>query len=272
MTMEQPFTIPKYAKIVYTTNTKFERFIAIGDTHGCFTDLQNLLQKLKINYDNDFVVLTGDFMDRGPEVFELCQFLFNNQNKIHTVLGNHDEKHVRYRKHLKLNISNPDYKIPTQFNPEQISDHVKLSDETVQWIADLPSMLVFQHTNITVIHAGFVPYQTRYLTETLTHTRFINKDTETPVCCKIRNGTYIQPLNSVIWTEYYKEPNRVIFGHEPVEEPTIKNNCYGIDTGCVFGNKLTAYVENMITSKEEFVSVKSSIDKPTNSCYTVKHD
>lgn len=64
--------------------------IAIGDTHGRFSEFKQLLLKLNFNYDEDEIILLGDLVDYGPEPFEIIFELLKMKNFI-CIKGNHDE-------------------------------------------------------------------------------------------------------------------------------------------------------------------------------------
>ena len=104
--------------------------LVIGDIHGCFFELQALLDKAGLN-DGDSIVSLGDFVDRGPETPQVLDLLQNSSNA-RALMGNHEHKHVRAaRGELSLAIS------------QKIS-HQQLGDvyaDAVAWMARLPLFL-----------------------------------------------------------------------------------------------------------------------------------
>ena len=89
--------IPKYQPIVYLPTKCCERLIAIGDVHGCYEELGELWGLIKPTI-RDCVVFLGDLVDRGPysnKVVGFVQFYQDRIKYVYSVLGNHDEKHVR---------------------------------------------------------------------------------------------------------------------------------------------------------------------------------
>ena len=63
---------------------------AVGDIQGCFLELKKGLEEINFNPKKDFLWITGDLINRGPESLEVMNFVFENKNSIHLVLGNHD--------------------------------------------------------------------------------------------------------------------------------------------------------------------------------------
>ncbi len=69
------------------------RKIIIGDIHGCFYELQCLLDKIGPNKDDE-IISVGDFVDRGPSSLEVVKFFRQNQNTV-AIKGNHERKHSK---------------------------------------------------------------------------------------------------------------------------------------------------------------------------------
>lgn len=76
----------------------------IGDIHGCFTELQELLDKAGI-LDDDLIIALGDIVDRGPDSAQVLDFFSNNPSRL-SLMGNHERKHVRGARHeVRLALS-----------------------------------------------------------------------------------------------------------------------------------------------------------------------
>lgn len=67
--------------------------IVIGDIHGCFDELQELLAKVAAT-SSDVIVSVGDLVDRGPEPGRVVEFFRTTPNTV-VLMGNHERKHVR---------------------------------------------------------------------------------------------------------------------------------------------------------------------------------
>lgn len=77
----------------FTINTTGRDF-AVGDIHGCFTDLQAALAVVGFNREVDRLFSVGDLVDRGPECEQVCDWLAKPW--FHAVRGNHDDFAIRY--------------------------------------------------------------------------------------------------------------------------------------------------------------------------------
>ncbi len=76
----------------------------IGDIHGCFTELQELLDKAGI-LDDDLIIALGDIVDRGPDLVKVLDFFCNHPTRL-SLMGNHERKHVRGARHeVRLALS-----------------------------------------------------------------------------------------------------------------------------------------------------------------------
>jgi serine/threonine protein phosphatase 1 len=81
----------------------------IGDIHGCFTELQELLDKAGIA-DDDRIIALGDIVDRGPYTPQVLEFFCNSTSRL-SLMGNHERKHVRGARHeVRLALSQISHK------------------------------------------------------------------------------------------------------------------------------------------------------------------
>ena len=62
----------------------------IGDVQGCFKELLKLTKKIKFNPLKDTLIFAGDLVNRGPQSLEVLDFCLKNKKSIKVVLGNHD--------------------------------------------------------------------------------------------------------------------------------------------------------------------------------------
>lgn len=222
-----------------------KRTIIVGDVHGCLDELKALLDKVKFSPGSDRLIVAGDLVDRGPDSAGVVRFVRENGE---CVLGNHEAKLMRRWRHHQRKLREPNYKIPMKPSEDQEATLARLSMEDVSWLSGLPAFIDLPEHNILVVHAGVIPGQevARQPVEVLTMVRFISEKNHRmqPL---IMPG-FRQPNGSVYWAEVYDGKRDVVFGHNVVgrEAPQTwagKNgsgSCYGIDTGCVFGGRLTA--------------------------------
>ncbi len=78
--------------------------LVIGDIHGCYDELQSLLDKAGLTEDN-LIVSVGDCVDRGPETPAVLKFFQEKPNAL-LIMGNHERKHVRANRH-EVELASP---------------------------------------------------------------------------------------------------------------------------------------------------------------------
>jgi bis(5'-nucleosyl)-tetraphosphatase (symmetrical) len=248
--------VEKYAVVKEVDPSDFDRLIVIGDVHGCYDELLSLICALSPQ-ERALTVFVGDLIDRGPDsrsVVRLVRSLVmdDHYSNVLCTLGNHEEKTIRYRYHTLNKQRDPNYRMPMKpFHPVRQAEHDELSNRYLAWMAQLPA--VVRVGNRLITHAGIMPMPLSVQpTKAMIRTRYVHKDTGKMLGM---GPGFSQPPDSVPWDEAYQGADRVIYGHIVYQEPRIHNNCYGIDTGCVFGGRLTAYVEDLKTGVVDFVSV-----------------
>ena len=227
--------------------------------HGCFDELMDLFIAAKVDH-GDRVILAGDLVDRGPNSLEVVRYA--KTCGIEAVLGNHDEKHVRLRRHLKKRDAQPGYKVPMRpFTPSRQAQHDLLSDDDVAWIASLPVFLRFKdgEKDWLVVHGGMLaerPVEEQD-PKIVIRCRWVEAETGYSIS---KSDPTVVPAGAVFWTERWKGPESVVYGHNvfPDRKPRYDRHgdvtCVGIDTGCCFGGTLTAAVFTG-TGMPELVSV-----------------
>jgi len=205
------------------------RTIVVGDIHGCYDELMDLLEKAEFGED-DRVVAVGDLVTKGPKSREVLE-LFMTDARFTTVIGNHD---LALRR--KWNGEDID------LNSAQKETHKELKGEKDAY-ASFFNRLPFTIDLDThmVVHAGLRPNVELYSQTTgdLTRLRTLGGDRES------EDGTP--------WYHVYYGEKVVLFGHWPAPEPRRGKKAIGLDTGCVYGYNLTAYV----IDTDEFISVRA---------------
>ena len=217
------------------------RTINVGDIHGCLDELQRLVHLCDVRVD-DRVVILGDMIDRGPDPIGVVHFV--RDHRWEAVLGNHEEKAVRWRRREveqdKTGRANP-MRPPGSTRREQWN---ALTDEDIRWMSRLPFTLDLGNGWIAV-HAGFedVPMNVQR-SDKLLRTRYLDSFGEF-----LSLGKIDPPPNSRLWAEVWRGPQSVVYGHHvhSFGDPRVdvKPNgvrCVGLDTGCVYGGRLSAMI------------------------------
>jgi len=195
----------------------------IGDVHGCYHTLMNLVDKLPKDADLIFV---GDLCDKGLYTKEVIEFVKSNNYRC--VLGNHDV-------HMKLNLENALHGIDSTWSKNKmfagdatVNSYKKATrlivKEHIAWLKSLPQYI--EIGNFLITHGFALPFYKSKLKKREFYMR-VNR---------ISNTTY----NQFYEKDYEKYDIINIFGHDAFNEVLVGKNYYGIDTNCKNGNKLTA--------------------------------
>ena len=223
-----------------------QRFIFIGDVHGCKEELQELLSKVEFKQGEDDLIFVGDLVDRGPESPGVVKMA--RQLGARSSFGNHEDKHARWRVwEDKIRSGNASKNPMRRFDDDRLAEHNALDDDDIAYINAMPK-LIRPNPNWIVVHAGFestgVPPDEQSRS---TICRVRNVDANGRMATNNKNPL-IDVAGSVPWAVQWKGPENVVYGHavHSLEYPRIDHHdgyiCYGIDTGCVFGGHLTALV------------------------------
>lgn len=233
-----------------------KKIVCVGDPHGCLEELKELLEKINYDPSEHDVIIAGDNLDRGKFSVETLRFVKKMGFKC--VFGNHEEKHVRYYKHRMKQKEDPKYKIPMRHPGKYMDVQMGLNDEDVAFMEAMPSYYLLEN-NWIVVHAGLEPFKTleEQYRDRMCRIRYISKETFKTLSL---TSELLQPPNSIFWTELYSGPYNVIYGHNvhSLSDPNIEVRpsgikTVGIDTGCVFGGRLSAF----ILPDEEVVQIQS---------------
>lgn len=224
-----------------------KRTIVVGDVHGCVDEFQALVRHIGYRPGVDRLIVAGDLVDRGPDSAGVVRYAMSIGAE--AVQGNHDAKLIRRRGHIQKAIANPKYRNPMYPDSDQEDTIARLTEDQARWLGELPYYISLPEFNALVVHAGFAPGVSldRQSKEIMTMVRYISLDTHKML--PLAMPGFRQPDNSVFWANVWDGPQDVIFGHTVVGRQWIRDwdgvaggRCYGIDTGCVFGGRLSAMV------------------------------
>lgn len=205
------------------------RTIVVGDIHGCFDELTDLLDLIKLQKD-DRVVAVGDLITKGPKDREVLD-LFISDGRFSSVVGNHDRA---IRQKLRGE--------PVRLTKEERQTLVGLDADRKRYATYLRSLpYTIDLGPYLVVHAGLRPGVAldRQMASDMTEIRTMGADPSR------RRG--------VPWYRVYQGPPTILFGHWPAKIPHRGPNAIGLDTACVYGGRLTAFV----IDTEELVSVNA---------------
>lgn len=228
-------------------------FDVVGDVHGCLPELLALLERLgyavrktDTGYDVGHLagrkpVFVGDLCDRGPDTPGVLRLVMDlaDRGAAYCVAGNHDDKLLRWLQGTPVKMSHGLAQSAEQLDrePPEFRDRVR------EFLSKLPTHLVLDGGWLVVAHAG--------LTEDM-HGRTSGKERAFALYGDTtgESDEYGLPVRRD-WAANYRGRASVVYGHTPVATPGWVNRCACLDTGCVFGGRLTA----LRWPEREFVSV-----------------
>jgi polynucleotide kinase-phosphatase len=215
-------------------------FDIIGDIHGCFRELCMLLRKLGYAVDEDKyiaipptnrrAVFLGDLCDRGPQNVDVLRLVMGmvRSSSAYCIIGNHDDKLLR-----KLCGSDVQMTHGLDVTFEQLTEQGDgFVAEVKTFLECLDCHYIFNNGRLVVAHAGLIEeYQGRDSRKVRNYCMYGESTGEV-------DGNGIP--ERVQWANDYSGNALVVYGHTVVSEIENFNNTICIDTGCVFGRKLTS--------------------------------
>ncbi|MGH7132032.1 MAG: polynucleotide kinase-phosphatase [Phycisphaerales bacterium] len=259
-------------------NLKHEHgpFDIIGDLHGCYDELIELLGKLgwgvvqrvgepegacDVKFagmpeahrprqtevdgtgDTRKLVFVGDLVDRGPKTPAVLRLVMNlvGEGKALCVPGNHDVKLLRSLRGKNVQITHGLAESLAQLGAET----EEFRKQVATFIDDLVSHYVLDDGRLVVAHAGMKESMQGRGSGAVREFALFGETTG-------ETDEFGLPVR-YNWAGEYRGKPAVVYGHTPIPEPEWLNNTVCIDTGCVFGGSLTA----LRWPEREFVSVKA---------------
>ncbi|MET9081759.1 polynucleotide kinase-phosphatase [Streptomyces sp. NPDC004237] len=209
-------------------------FDIVGDIHGCASELESLLAKLGyadgVHPDGRTAVFVGDLVDRGPDspgVLRRVMSMVGSGNAL-CVPGNHENKYGRYLKGRKVQHTHG----LAETIEQMAGESEEFTKQVREFIDGLVSHYVLDGGKLVVCHAGLPEkYHGRTSGRVRSHALYGDTTGET--------DEFGLPVRYP-WAEDYRGRAAVVYGHTPVPEASWLNNTICLDTGAVFGGKLTA--------------------------------
>jgi serine/threonine protein phosphatase 1 len=198
-----------------------KRTFVIGDIHGCLGMLRKLIDRIQWDPSRDRLIFIGDYIDRGEDsrgVIDFVLSLKQDSPNVQCLIGNHEQMLIDY-----LSGDDPQTYILNGGGATLMSyDRVRRNKEDslipsshLEFLSSL--LLMVELDDYYIVHAGFRPH-------------IPIEDQELFDMIWIRNEFLLSQ---------YDFGKVVIFGHTPFNNPVVMKNKMGIDTGAVFGNRLT---------------------------------
>jgi serine/threonine protein phosphatase 1 len=196
------------------------RIFAVGDIHGCFDKLLALMDLVKIDLRHDTLIFVGDYIDRGPNSKEVVDYLIN--------LGKHT-----------------DHAIFLKGNHEVMLEDYLNGTQSLMFIANGGDTTIESYHKHGGRGKDLVPPEHRlFFRNLLTHHTtadyiFVHGGLRPNIPFEEQNVWDMLWIRDQFIYSDFDFGKRVVFGHTPFREPLVMDNKIGIDTGAVYGNKLT---------------------------------
>lgn len=197
-----------------------ERIFIIGDIHGCLGMLKRLMDKIDWRPDRDRLIFLGDYIDRGEDSRGVIDFILKISQiskGVECILGNHETIFLDFLsgRDMKTFLANGGAPTLQSYRNGPWDEGSMIPREHLAFLRSLRPWVELE--DYYVVHAG------------------------------LRPGVELagQDLDDLVWIRepfIYSEHDfgkRVIFGHTPFSEPLVMANKIGLDTGAVYGNRLT---------------------------------
>lgn len=200
------------------------KYFAIGDIHGCINLLESLWDKIEPDFDRekDTLLFIGDYIDRGPDSREVVDFILDLKKKVNIIClkGNHEQMLLTYH----LYNSYKDFYLMNGGSSTVMSYGLVKSDSG-------------KRMNIPPEHLDFfrtlLPYH-----ETEDYI-FVHAGLKPGYPLKLQDQTDMIWIRSEFIDSDYDFGKKIVFGHTPLPRPLLTAGKIGIDTGAVYGGKLT---------------------------------
>lgn len=199
------------------------RIIAIGDIHGCHEELALLLRRLDPQPD-DQLILLGDLVNRGPDSLKVLDLA--RAHRAIALLGNHELRLLEHRRSGGQ----------TKLKETDAATLAALRPEDWDFLEAMPLTHHLPEINTVFVHGGFLPGQPwfKQTADVVTRVQVVDREGRPRKRAECPEG--------VLWADLWSGPPFVVYGHIPRPDLYKLKWSVGIDTACVMGGHLTAYV------------------------------
>jgi hypothetical protein len=205
------------------------RTIVVGDVHGCRAELEALLDRVAFA-SGDRLVFVGDLLARGPDSLGVLDVV--RRTGAIVVRGNHEQKLLDWRERRIAWMHGKAAKGPRGALGKMHKD-LAMALRPVDWtlLTTSPVSLDLPEHALRVVHAGVMP-----------GVPFEAQKPETMMRLRTVRAAGARGERSVLWGSRYQGPPHVVFGHNAAPGLQLHPWATGLDTGCVYGGRLTAMV------------------------------
>lgn len=198
-----------------------ERIFIIGDIHGCLGMLKRLMRKIDWHPGSDRLIFLGDYIDRGEDSSGVIDYIIEisrDSEKVECLIGNHEASFLDFLSGTDVRtflVNGGETTLESYRRRADLDRGLDIPQGHFHFLKNLKPWIELEE--YYVVHAGFRP------------------------------GVALQDqcLEDLVWIRdifIFSEwdfGRRVIFGHTPFSQPFVMDNKIGLDTGAVYGNRLT---------------------------------
>lgn len=240
-------------------------FDIIGDIHGCADELEDLLSRLGYEQcetgqedgawgkecfahtEGRKAVFLGDIVDRGPRILDSLRIVRNMVLAGHAlcVPGNHEIKLIRKLQGRNVQVTHGLDRTLAEIEELPEDEKNEFKNELLTFLDGLIGHYVLAGGRLTVAHAGMREEMQGRGSGAVRQFALYGETTG-------ETDEFGLPVRHD-WAAEYRGSSTVVYGHTPIPEPEWINRTVNIDTGCVFGGRLTA----LRWPEKEFVTIKA---------------
>ncbi|MDX1671229.1 MAG: metallophosphoesterase family protein [Balneolaceae bacterium] len=212
-----------------------QKYIGVGDIHGCAESLSAMLEKLE-EYSDRTIVFIGDYIDRGPDSKRSVDLLlkFREDHDCIFLRGNHEQMLLDAHQIGDFSLWMMNGGRVTLNSYDTDVHDFDISDSHMEFYRQ--TRMYYDTENYFFVHAGLKPYKT--------------------IRESIENG---EDVESFLWERSHLDApetaweKTVVFGHTPKRSPFEREKMIGIDTGCVFRTMGYGKLTSVLLPEEEYI-------------------
>ncbi len=197
-----------------------KRTLFIGDVHGCYEEMMQIIEQFHYTPGEDSIYFTGDLINKGPNSLKAVETVQKNAFK--SVLGNHEDWLLNW-------IQTPQelWTEKQKRSAELLEDPIRIAEIVKEW------PLWIDTSNALLVHAGIEPGK-KNLDD-------MNKNTILTIRTWDGCGENLNNPEDPAWFECVSWPKTIVFGHWAKMGLVQKPGFCGLDSGCVYGKFLSAF-------------------------------
>ncbi len=265
------------------------KYIVIGDVHGCIDELKALLIQNGFKIDKGIIdafssdksiILLGDFIDKAnhKKIAQTIEFIYSNyyhlnqkQQRFYILRGNHEEMVYRYitkDSSLELTPKKLEEKRKYYNTVELLENNIDLKNKFLKLYSELYIWLKYSYSDTFSISLTHAPCKEKYLTkdDTLSHKKMVKSKSRSK-----NIGVKLDDLIPYIHQEAKDNQHYHIFGHLSQANIRKYKNKICIDTSAIYGNSLSCAVIDKNQLKFNSVDFQNK-QKPTSQIYNTLFD